>query len=171
MTDKEKSKAVSDFCDGFFDPNEKGCFGCPLGKDAGECTDRSDEENYDILVKAGLIAPDDEVKTENDEIKRKAEQAFADASHKLSTVMRDIVDETNKNAVNHPNHYTKGGIECINAIKASMTSDGFMDYCKGNIIKYIWRWRDKGGIEDLQKTKVYLDWLIEAAKGCQNGQE
>lgn len=64
--------------------------------------------------------------------------------------------------VNHPAHYTSGGVECIEAIKASMTTDGFADYCKGNIIKYIWRWRDKGGIEDLKKAQVYLGWLIEA---------
>ena len=65
--------------------------------------------------------------------------------------------------VNHPAHYTSGGIECIEAIKASMTADGFCDYCKGNILKYIWRWRDKGGVEDLKKARVYLDWLIQSA--------
>ena len=66
-------------------------------------------------------------------------------------------------AVQHPSHYTQGGVECIDAIRASMTADGFCDYCKGNIIKYIWRWRDKGGVEDLRKASVYLDWLINAA--------
>ena len=65
--------------------------------------------------------------------------------------------------VNHPSHYTQGGIECIEAIKASMTSDGFQDYCKGNCLKYIWRWRQKGGVEDLKKAKVYLDWMIDSA--------
>ena len=67
--------------------------------------------------------------------------------------------------VQHPSHYTQGGIECIEAIRASMTADGFCDYCKGNIIKYIWRWRDKGGVEDLRKASVYLNWLINAAEG------
>lgn len=66
--------------------------------------------------------------------------------------------------VNHPSHYTSGGIECIEAIKASMTADGFQGYCKGNIIKYIWRWRNKGGVEDLKKARVYLDWLIGSAE-------
>ena len=64
--------------------------------------------------------------------------------------------------VNHPAHYTSGDVECIDAIRSSMTADGFCDYCKGNIIKYIWRWRDKGGVEDLKKAQVYLGWLIEA---------
>ena len=75
---------------------------------------------------------------------------------------KDEVEPTN-DAVQHPSHYTQGGIECIEAIRASMTADGFCDYCKGNIIKYIWRWRDKGGVEDLKKASVYLDWLINAA--------
>ena len=76
----------------------------------------------------------------------------------------DELEPTN-DAVQHPSHYTQGGIECIEAIKASMTADGFCDYCKGNIIKYIWRWRDKGGAEDLRKASVYLNWLINAAEG------
>ncbi len=67
-------------------------------------------------------------------------------------------------SVEHPTHYTQNGIECIEAIKASTTSDGFMDYCKGNVLKYIWRWRDKGGAEDLLKARVYLNWMIEEAK-------
>lgn len=66
--------------------------------------------------------------------------------------------------VHHPSHYTQGGIECIKAIEASMDSEGFQDYCKGNVLKYIWRWREKAGVEDLEKAKVYLDWLIESAK-------
>lgn len=66
--------------------------------------------------------------------------------------------------VNHPSHYTQGGIECIEAIRASMTQEGFQDYCKGNVLKYVWRWRDKGGVEDLEKAKVYLEWMIESAK-------
>ena len=65
--------------------------------------------------------------------------------------------------VHHPSHYTKGGIECIEAIKASMSEEEFQGYLKGNVIKYLWRWREKGGLEDLQKAKVYLDWLGDSA--------
>ena len=73
----------------------------------------------------------------------------------------DICEEKN---VNHPSHYTQGGIECIKAIEASMNPKGFQDYCKGNVLKYIWRWRDKNGIEDLKKALVYLKWLLESAE-------
>lgn len=64
--------------------------------------------------------------------------------------------------VNHPDHYTSGGIECIDAIRASLGDKEFADYCKGNIIKYLWRYRLKNGAEDLRKAQVYLNWMIEA---------
>ena len=73
--------------------------------------------------------------------------------------------------VNHPIHYTQGGIECIKAIEASMSPFGFQDYCKGNVLKYIWRWRDKDGVQDLEKAEVYLKWMIESAKKCAGGIE
>ena len=65
-------------------------------------------------------------------------------------------------AVNHPNHYCQGGIECIKAIEASMTPEEFQGYCKGNVMKYIWRFREKNGLEDLKKAQVYLGWMIES---------
>lgn len=68
------------------------------------------------------------------------------------------------NAVEHPGHYTKGSIECIEAIKASMCPADFCGYCKGNVLKYLWRWEDKGGLQDLKKAKVYLNWMIETAE-------
>lgn len=66
-------------------------------------------------------------------------------------------------AVNHPNHYTQGGIECIDAIKAAISgiTDPFEAYCTGNIIKYSWRWFHKGGTEDLDKAKKYMEFIHE----------
>lgn len=63
-------------------------------------------------------------------------------------------------AVNHPQHYCKGGVECIEAIRASMTDEAFAGYCKGNVMKYIFRYENKGGVEDLNKALVYLNWLV-----------
>jgi len=67
-------------------------------------------------------------------------------------------------SVNHPAHYTQGNIECIDAIRASMTVAAFRGYCKGNALKYIWRYEIKGGVESLEKAKVYLEWLIDNVK-------
>ena len=62
--------------------------------------------------------------------------------------------------VNKPPHYNQSGIECIDAIQAA-TGDGYEYYLQGNILKYLWRYRYKNGIEDLRKARQYLDWLIE----------
>ena len=64
--------------------------------------------------------------------------------------------------VNSPDHYTQGGIETIDIIKAKLTPEEFAGYCKGNVIKYVTRANLKGGLEDLKKAAVYLDWLIES---------
>ena len=61
-------------------------------------------------------------------------------------------------AVNKPSHY-QGEIECIDAIKSSMTKEQYTGYLKGNIMKYLWRFERKNGIEDLKKANVYLNWL------------
>jgi hypothetical protein len=60
----------------------------------------------------------------------------------------------------NPSHYKQGGIECIEAIKAA-TGDGFVGYVWGNVLKYLWRWPKKGGVDDLKKARWYLDRLIK----------
>ena len=72
--------------------------------------------------------------------------------------------------VNHPNHYADKKIEVIDYIKDTLTPDGFVDYCIGNVIKYVSRWRKKGGIEDLQKADVYLTWATNAAIDMKGGE-
>ena len=69
--------------------------------------------------------------------------------------------------VNHPPHYNASGIECIDAIKAA-TDDGYEYYLQGNIMKYIWRYRYKNGLEDLRKARWYLNELIEAKEADGN---
>ncbi len=59
--------------------------------------------------------------------------------------------------VNHPPHYTQGGIECIEAIKAAtIGKEGFEATLVGNVIKYLWRYEKKNGIEDVEKALWYL---------------
>jgi hypothetical protein len=63
--------------------------------------------------------------------------------------------------VNNPKHYNKHGIECIDAIQASMSDKEFLGYLKANVLKYMWRYDYKGKpLEDLQKAQWYLDKLI-----------
>lgn len=61
--------------------------------------------------------------------------------------------------VNKPTHYTSGEIECIDAIRAALTPEEFRGFCKGNVLKYCWRERQKNGDQDIAKALVYLGWV------------
>ena len=64
--------------------------------------------------------------------------------------------------VNSPPHYNQYGIECIDAIRASMCHLEFCGYLKGNAMKYLWRYRYKGKkAEDLKKSNWYSSLLLE----------
>ena len=71
--------------------------------------------------------------------------------------------------VRQQGHYAYG-IEPIEYMRSRFTPDEFRGYLKGNCIKYLSRFERKGGVEDLEKARVYLDWLIEHeakdGKGC-----
>lgn len=67
--------------------------------------------------------------------------------------------------VNHPKHYTRGGIECIDALAAATVElKGIEAVCTANAIKYLWRWKQKNGVEDLEKARWYIDRLIKEQK-------
>tara|TARA_R110000772_G_C13234621_1_gene433099 strand:- start:249 stop:473 length:225 start_codon:yes stop_codon:yes gene_type:complete len=58
--------------------------------------------------------------------------------------------------IKSPPHYNQGSIEPIDYIVANR-----LTYCEGNVVKYISRWRHKGGVEDLKKAKQYIDFIID----------
>ena len=67
--------------------------------------------------------------------------------------------------VNHPPHYKQGGVECIKAIHAALGDKGFIAYCKGNVIKYLWRAEHKGNRnEDLARADWYMRQLLMTAE-------
>ena len=69
--------------------------------------------------------------------------------------------------VNHPAHYTAGGVECIDAITAALACqiDPVSAWLTGQVIKYLWRWPQKNGAEDLRKARWYLERLIAHEEG------
>ena len=69
--------------------------------------------------------------------------------------------ESTVDMVNHPAHYTQGGIECIDCIKSAIVGKvGIEAFCVGNAIKYLFRYEEKNGIEDVKKARWYIDRLI-----------
>lgn len=53
-------------------------------------------------------------------------------------------------------HYTQWKIQPITFITANK-----LNFCQGNVIKYVMRYNQKNGLEDLKKAKVYIDYLIQ----------
>ena len=151
----------------------KDCFGCPFW------------EHYDgrkicVLVCMGNRAIAMELEKKLKRISEAPEQKplapseniFGDFASGPSTIKEHvplpekdgpIVVATSDN-VNHPKHYLKCGLECIQVIEAQLTPQQYEGYLYGNVLKYMWRWLDKNGLEDLRKAAHYLMWLQEEVK-------
>jgi hypothetical protein len=70
-------------------------------------------------------------------------------------------DKKGNDPVNRPSHYTQGSVECLDAIKSALGHDGFEAFCRGQVLKYVWRAPFKNAnLQDYQKARFYLDKLI-----------
>lgn len=74
------------------------------------------------------------------------------------------LEEHFKDNIN-PSHYKRLPKETIERIKDNLTPEEFKGYLKGNILKYLDRYQDKNGVEDLKKANWYLNKLIEIENG------
>ena len=78
----------------------------------------------------------------------------------VADIARETLREIN-DLVNHPPHYNKGKVECIDAIESAVSDlHGIESVCTANAIKYLYRWKAKDGVESLKKARWYLDRLI-----------
>lgn len=115
-----------------------GCYGCKyeeyedLGFPCGAC-------------KGTVLFSSDEYKTRLD----------------LWEPMPEQKAEIENDVVNHPSHYTQGGVECIDAMKSAFGADELAVYCKIAAFKYIWRCELKNGSEDVKKAILYLQKFLE----------
>lgn len=152
MDRSEREEILNRYCNSIDD-----CDNCELmkkyDKDTSEFTDQYacifDEMSDDMLNKCyNWYKELDPAACENDE--------------------DDCCDkEPNVDMVNHPAHYTQGGIECIDCIKSAIVGKaGIEAFCVGNAIKYLFRYEEKNGIEDVKKARWYIDRLI---KELENG--
>lgn len=60
-----------------------------------------------------------------------------------------------------PDRYSHGDIECIDAIRAALSPEEFRGFCKGNVLKYVWREQFKGGDVDIKKARAYIHYMLE----------
>ena len=135
MTRREKIKALENFCDEWVLCSD----GCTFWKENAEDYDCSwhtmDDKTLDECI--NLIGANN------------AKEQIVNPSY------------AKPDMVNHPAHYCQGGIECIDAIKAAtVNKPGIEAVCVANVIKYIWRYEAKNGLEDVKKAAWYLNRLI-----------
>lgn len=62
----------------------------------------------------------------------------------------------------HPKHYmSDGGVECFDILVDTLGKDGFEAFCVGNMIKYLVRYKRKGGVQDVKKVEMYAHTMIQ----------
>ena len=139
MTRDETVLALDKFCD-----NQEDCSCCLLDKFSDAC-------NFNRW-------PDDKLTIAYDYVCKNSE-ARLDGSHLKNEDSK--TDDNIPDMVSHPKHYTQGGIECIDALKAATVGKrGIEAVCVANVIKYLWRYEEKNGIEDVCKAKWYIERLL-----------
>lgn len=134
MTIEEKAKMIEKHCDSM-----PSCSACPIGSKDGSFVCFSDWEDH----------PND--------IEKNYEIIFGNAEDTEEEKKADDM-------VNHPSHYTFGGVECIDAITSALSSykDSIDSWLVGQVIKYLWRAPLKGKYEeDIKKAQFYLNRLVE----------
>ena len=153
MTRKEKEIILYNYCDN----KTFNCTECPLSKKYDKETDEY-TDNYACVFHEM-----------SDDMLNKCYNWYKELDPAACENAEDSCcdKESNVDMVNHPSHYTQGGIECIDALKAATVSKtGIEAVCTANAIKYLWRYEEKNGIEDVKKARWYIDRLI---KELENG--
>lgn len=92
---------------------------------------------------------------------------YEDLPHSSSPVLNlEPTNKKNKEMVDHPDHYqSKAGVEVIDVIDAFTEGlIGIEAFDTGNALKYMCRWKNKHGIQDLEKAKWYIEHLINTLK-------
>ena len=146
-TRDEMVRTLDKFCD-----EQKDCSCCLLNNFSDAC-------NFNKWS-------DDKLAIAYDHVCKNSE-ARLDGSH-LKDVELNIEPENKPDMVSHPQHYTQGGIECIDALKAATVGKrGIEAVCVANVIKYLWRYEEKNGIEDVCKAKWYIERLLKELEESQ----
>nr|DAQ80847.1 MAG TPA: nucelotide kinase [Caudoviricetes sp.] len=87
-------------------------------------------------------------------------EVIEDDTPTVAETVEENSEDAKPDLVNRPAHYTSGGIECIDAMQAAFGAEAVKDFCLCNAFKYLWRHRNKNGVEDLKKARWYLNRLI-----------
>lgn len=68
----------------------------------------------------------------------------------------------------NPSHYKGCSLECIEVMRLTFGKQATYDFCLCNAFKYMWRYKNKNGIEDLEKAKWYLDYVTHDVEAIED---
>lgn len=146
MTIEEKKQAIEKYCDSKSLCTSGQKWPCPLYETkycCDSCTDKEIEEAFKLV--SAMEDYNGQKETDNDDI---------------SAMVKDILDDKPTDNVNHPSHYTQGGMECIDEMLLIFGKEAVKNFCICNAWKYRKRAMFKNGQEDIDKS----DWYINKYK-------
>ena len=74
-------------------------------------------------------------------------------------------DERKEDVVNHPKHYADFcSLECIEVMEIAFGVEAVIHFCKSNAFKYLWRYKNKNGMQDLEKAMWYCEYGLQKTR-------
>lgn len=149
------------------------CFQCALHGKAGtkSCAGYAAENPEEVarllnatVIKDKPITAEVVEKYGEDAKPKRRTLGVSNPTDDMTEYVEKYLEAVKPDPVNRPAHYTSGGIECIDAMQAAFGVEAVKDFCLCNAFKYLWRHRNKNGVEDLKKARWYLNRMIKEAK-------
>ena len=151
-------------------PKQRYCFQCVLYRKRGtKCCEHYAHTNpEEVAHLLGFEVIEDDTPSVAEVVEKcggdvKPKRRTLGASNsmdKMAEYVEKYLEGVKSDPVNRPAHYASGGIECIDAMQAAFGDEAVKDFCLCNAFKYLWRHRQKNGVEDLKKARWYLNRLI-----------
>lgn len=155
--------AVYDYCNGL-----KYCYGCKLYGKTGDCLAYAQLHPKEVARLLGYEVIEDDTPTVAEAVEKYGDDAkpkrrilgVSNPTDDMTEYVEKYLEAVKPDPVNRPAHYMSGGIECIDAMQAAFGAEAVKDFCLCNAFKYLWRHRQKNGVEDLKKARWYLNRMI-----------
>ena len=107
------------------------------------------------------------IKNEEVFLDDECDQEFMELCDGVCAMSRKI-NQMKKDPVNHPEHYETGKYECFDVMLECLGQEVVLDFCIGNAFKYLYRHRNKNGIEDVKKAQWYINKWIQIIEELNN---
>ena len=100
-----------------------------------------------------------------EDVKKRVNEGICRCGGISAELLVNELTETAKEMINHPSHYNMGKYECLDVVKELIKDmKGIEATLFFNAFKYLWRYKQKNGLQDLKKCEFYLKELIKLNK-------